>query len=103
MIRTLYVGRWLCLAIALLLGTPGCGGGKNTINGFGNGGNTFSQAGLAQELAEALAEYQGTPKVSDQMLGEIFGSILERAKTGAAEAALIVLKVAEEQREAEEG
>jgi hypothetical protein len=89
--------------MALLLGTAGCGGGRNSIVGFGNGGNTFNQEWLAEELAEALAEHQGTPKVTDEMLGEIFGSILERAKTGDSEAALIVLKVAEEQRQAEEG
>ncbi len=102
MTRTHRVAPRLGLAVALLLATSGCGNGETAVVGVGNGGNTFYQEGLADELAEALAEYQGTTEVTDEILGEIFGSILDRARAGDTEAALIVLRVAEEQREAEQ-
>ena len=93
-----------CLAFVLALGALACsGGGETAVIGFANDNNTLGVDGLADEVAEALAENQGTPRVTDEMIAEIFGAILDDARQGNSEAALIVLKVAEEQREADEG
>ena len=81
----------------------GCsGGGETAVIGFANDGNTLSTDGNAEEVAEALADSEATPVVTDDMIAQIFGAILNHAREGDPEAALIVLKVAEAQREAEE-
>ena len=77
-----------------------CGGGRTAVVGFGNGGNRILEAGsTAHALAERLVDHAGTPIVGDDLLAEIFGSIVTRARAGDAEAALIVFSVAAEQRE----
>ena len=58
---------------------------------------------LAARWTHSLAENEATPTVTDKMIADIFGAILKGAREGNPEAALIVLKVAEEQREAEDG
>ncbi len=88
----------------LLLGALGsslaaCGG---EIVGIGNSGNRIAAGGLLEEVAEALAENPGTPRVTDEMLVEIFSAILGRASRGDPEAARIVLQVAEQQRAEDE-
>ena len=94
----------LFIACLLVLQTVGCsGGGETAVIGFNNHGNTLGIAGLAEELADALADLEVTPSVSDEMIADVFAAILERARQGDAEAALIILMVAEEQREAEDG
>lgn len=50
-----------------------------------------------------LAESEATPRVTDDMIVEVFTTILKRARDGELEAALVVLEIAEEQREDEEG
>ena len=92
----------LALSGGLALGAMGCGGGETAIVGFGNHDNRMSTGGLDEELVEALAEHPGTPEITDDVVAEIFAVILEHAREGDAESALIVLKVAEEQRETEE-
>jgi hypothetical protein len=77
-----------------------CGGGRTAVVGWGNGGNRILEAGgTAHALAEMLAEHAGTPVVGDELLSEIFGSIVAHARAGDPEAALIVFSVAAEQRE----
>ena len=88
----------------LLVGALGsslaaCGG---EIVGIGNSGNRIGAGGLLEEVAEALAENPGTPRVTDEMLVEIFSAILGRASRGDPEAARIVLQVAEQQRAEDE-
>ena len=88
----------------LLVGALGsslaaCGG---EIVGIGNSGNRIAAGGLLEEVAEALAENPGTPRVTDEMLVEIFSPILGRASRGDPEAARIVLQVAEQQRAEDE-
>ena len=89
----------------LLVGALGsslaaCGG---EIVGIGNSGNRIAAGGLLEEVAEALAEnHPGTPRVTDEMLVEIFSAILGRASRGDPEAARIVLQVAEQQRAEDE-
>jgi len=92
----------LVLACAIAVHMVGCGGGETAVIGFANHGNTLGVGGIADSLGEALAESPGTPEVTDHMIGEIFSALLDKARQGDAEAALVVLTVAEEQREAEE-
>jgi hypothetical protein len=73
------------------------------VVGLGNGGNRiFEAGGITEALAETLAGHTGTPEITDQLLAEIFQSIVKHAQAGDPEAALIVFRVAEEQREDEE-
>lgn len=84
---------------ALSSSLAACGG---EIVGIGNSGNRIAAGGLLEEVAEALAENPGTPRVTDEMLVEIFSAILGRASRGDPEAARIVLQVAEQQRAEDE-
>jgi hypothetical protein len=86
------------LASLLALGSA-CGGcGDTAIVGLGNGGNHITTDPIAK-VADALAELEATPEVTDEMIARVFSAILEKAQAGEPEAALIVLRVAEEQRE----
>jgi hypothetical protein len=91
--------RRVSLALLALGGALGCGLGEGAIYGIGNSGNEFGAAGLVDDVARALAESEATPEVTDPMLGQVFDAIWQRARQGDAEAALIVLQVAQEQRE----
>jgi len=92
------------LALALCSAAVACGGGRTAVVGLGNSSNRIVEGdGIVQDLAEALAQSPATPKIDDEMLAEIFDTILENARDGDAEAALIVLRVAEQQREAADG
>jgi hypothetical protein len=91
-------------ALAAAIATvTSCGGVRTAVVGLGNGGNRLLEAGgTAEALAERLAEHAGTPVISDELLTEIFGSIVTHARGGDPEAALIVFSVAAQQREDEE-
>jgi hypothetical protein len=93
---------WRSCVFLVILTTSvvACGG---EIVGIGNGGNRIFQGGVLGEVTEALAEHPGTPQVTDEMLSQIFSAILGRATQGDPEAALIVLQVAREQRQEDEG
>jgi hypothetical protein len=86
------------LAVALAAGCAG--GGDTVIGGLGNSGNHIGTAALWGSLAKALAAHEATPQVSDDEVRQIFAAIRGHAMEGQVEAALIVLKVAEEQRSA---
>lgn len=90
---------WVIVTAALLLMVNACGGGRTAVIGFGNSGNRILEEwDLADELAMSLADHPQTPRISDDTLAEIFDAILERARSGDAESALIVLRVAERQQ-----
>ena len=91
------------LAGVFCLAVLGCGGGKTAVIGLGNSDNRIAAGSVLDEVADALAEHPHTPMITDEMLAEIFAGILSRANEGDPEAALIVLQVAEEQRDAGEG
>jgi hypothetical protein len=93
---------WRSCVFLVILTTSvvACGG---EIVGIGNGGNRIFEGGVLGEVTEALAEHPGTPQVTDAMLSQIFSAILGRATQGDPEAALIVLQVAREQRQEDEG
>ena len=86
------------LVAGLGLATLACGGGETAIVGFGNHDNHLRTDSF-EELGETLAELEATPEVTDEMIGEIFAVILDRARGGDMQAARVVLAVAEEQRE----
>ncbi len=97
--RSIRLGSSLACALALLAATS-CGGGAGSAVGFSNGGNKIIESGgIAELVAEALAEHPGTPPINDEALAEIFGAILDHARDGDPEAALIVFRVAEKQRQ----
>ena len=89
-----------CIFVGVLSASLAACGGE--VVGIGNSGNRIAEGGVLEEVAEALAGHPGTPEVTDEMLAQIFSSILGRATQGDAEAALIVLRVAEEQRQEDE-
>lgn len=78
-----------------------CGFGDHVVTGLGNGGNRFYAAPVMDELAEELAGNAVVPPVTDEMLRTAFDAIAERAAGGDSEAALILFRVAEEQRKAQ--
>ena len=92
--------RYLALLSVLAIGCSG--GGETAVIGFANSNNTLNTGGIAEEVAKALAESGATPVVTDAMIADVFAAILERAREGDAEAALIILELAEEQRDAED-
>ncbi len=87
----------------LVLAATGCGAFDTGIIGVGNSGNRLPGDTVDERIAEALAEHEGTPVVTDETLAEVFGAILTHAKDGDPAAALIVFKLAEEQRSEQEG
>lgn len=91
----------VCVIAAGLLLTS-CGGGRSAVIGVGNSGNHILESdAIAQGVADALAESETTPAVSDDEIVEIYRAILTHAREGDTEAALIVLRVAEAQRSEE--
>lgn len=78
-----------------------CGVGDEVVTGLGNGGNRFYATPVMDELAEELAGNAVVPPVTDEMLRTAFDAIAERATGGDPEAALILYRVAEEQRRAQ--
>ena len=90
--------RYLFLGV-LSASVAACGG---EIVGVGNSDNRIVAGDAHQEVAELLAKSPGTPQVIDEMLSELFSAILGRANQGDPEAVLIVLRVAQEQRQEDE-
>ena len=84
-------------ALVIAIATLGCGGGETAIVGLGNSGNRIVCDEIGQVVAEALAVHAATPRVSDDLIAEIFSSIVARAREGDPRAALIVLMLAKEQ------
>ena len=84
MSRFIRLGTSVGAAVALL-GAISCGGGagRTAVVGLGNGGNRiFEAGGIAEALAADLAEHPGTLEVSDELLLEIFESIVTHARAG---------------------
>jgi hypothetical protein len=98
--------RMSCVARHLLLSLVAttacaCGVGDDVVSGLGNGGNRFYATPVMDELAEQLAGNGVVPPVTDEMLRTAFDAIAGRAASGDPEAALILFRVAEEQRKAQ--
>ena len=88
---------YVALAGAALC-TLGCGRDK-LVTGIANSGNVFYANPVIDELAQRLADSDATPPVTDAMLLESFRAIADGAAKGQPEAALILFRVAEAQRE----
>jgi len=96
------IGR--CVVSAVLLcacSAAGCtGGGESVVSGIGNSGNRIQlDDKLWAKLAEEFSSSEATPRVTDEEVREIFATIRGRALQGDFEAALIVLRIAEAQRQ----
>ncbi|MDJ0848873.1 MAG: hypothetical protein QNK04_10885 [Myxococcota bacterium] len=89
------------MCVLLVVGM-GCGGGENVITGFGNSGNQLGAHALWASVAHELAEHEATPAVTDEDVRRSYGVVRQHALDGELEAALVMLKLAEEQREREE-
>lgn len=74
------------------------GRGDALISGVGNSGNRIYTNDTVTELAAALAASAETPAVADEWLEAAFEALVEKAKKGDLEAALLLLKLAEQQR-----
>ena len=88
----------LCTGI-LAAALVACGG---EVVGIGNSDNRIGTGGLAEEVAAAFAQDPATPEVTDAMVAKIFSALLERAAAGDPQAALIVLSIGRQQRDAAE-
>ena len=85
-------------AVSVLVGLAACdsvGGGRMVIKGDGNSVATD----ITDAVAQALVELESTPEVGDEDLARLYGVVHEQALAGDLQAALVVLKIAEEQRE----
>ena len=90
----------LALSLVAAFASPGCtGGGETVISGFGNNDNLIGTDVLGR-VADELAESPAIPAVSDDDLRAAYSAIRENALKGDPEAALVLLLVAGEQREA---
>ena len=69
------------------------------IQGAGNSGNRITLEGLADELATQLAKRKDCPQITDDELIVIMQALRERALAGDPQAALVMFRLAEIQRQ----
>lgn len=74
------------------------GDGNGLINGVGNSSNRIMLDDEVEALTEAIVAYENTPQVSNAELDEAITAVFTKAKTGDPKSALILLKVAQQQR-----
>ncbi len=91
----------LVVLAALALTTTCTGGGETVISGLWNSDNYIGGESMLERIAEELGKSEVTPKVSDDDLSRLYGTIRQRALDGDLEAALVLLKLAAEQRKEE--
>jgi len=76
--------------------------GGVVIRGSGNSGNNFYLDPLRDKLAATIAAHPQTPAITDEQLVETFEAIRHRAREGDLPAALVLFRIAEKQRSAQE-
>lgn len=69
------------------------------IQGAGNSGNRITLEGLADELASLLAKREDCPQITDDELIIMMKALHERALAGDPQAALVMFRLAELQRQ----
>lgn len=74
-------------------------GGGSLIRGMGNGANRIYLGGIGDEVADAMGTSSAVSEVSDDDLRATYLAIRERALSGEIEAALVLFRVAEIQRD----
>ena len=88
--------------LALVVTVAGCefiGGADTVVTGHNN---VVAADGVNDQVAKALAGFEATPLVTDEVLQRLYEQIRERALAGDMDATLVVLKVAALQRWPEE-
>ena len=86
-------------AVFLALGVGCTGGGDTVISGLGNSGNNIGAAALWSLLANTLAEHEATPTVRNEEIASVYEAIRQNALRGELESALVLLKLAADQRD----
>ncbi|TDJ40778.1 MAG: hypothetical protein E2O54_06905 [Gammaproteobacteria bacterium] len=95
-----FVVRTLVLTLGVAL--AGCefiGGGDTIVKGHDN---VVVTDGVVDRVAVALASFESTPRVTDEVLQALYEQIREQALAGDMDATLVVLKVAALQRKPNE-
>ena len=90
------------VVLALMVTLAGCefiGGGDTVVTGHNN---VVVAEGVVDRVAVALAGFEATPLVTDEVLQRLYEQIREQALAGDMDATLVVLKVAAIQRMPEE-
>ena len=90
------------VVLALVVTLAGCefiGGGDTVVTGHNN---VVVAEGVVDRVAVALAGFEATPLVTDEVLQRLYEQIREQALAGDMDATLVVLKVATIQRMPEE-
>lgn len=88
------------LMAVLLAGCDFIGGGDTIVKGDGN---VVAKDEMLDRVARALSQFEATPEVTDEDIQALYRVIREQAMAGELDAALVVLKVAQHQREPREG
>ena len=73
-------------------------GGDSLIQGMGNSANRIYGNGIADEVAEAIAESSVVAEITDDELRATYLAIRDRAGSGDLAAAMVVFRVAQIQR-----
>ena len=86
------------VVLALVVTLAGCefiGGADTVVTGHNN---MVAVDGVVDRVAVALAGFEATPEVTDEVLQALYAQIREQALAGDMDATLVVLKVAALQR-----
>lgn len=88
-----------CLAAMLLLGCDFIGGGETVFQGDDN---VVVRDPTRDRLAQLFSRFETVPQVSDEDLERMFGLVRAKAFEGDLDSMLVMLRLAEFQREPEE-
>jgi hypothetical protein len=88
-----------CLAAMLLLGCDFIGGGDTVFQGDDN---VVVRDPTRDRLAQLFSRFETVPQVSDEDLERMFGLVRSKAFEGDLDSMLVMLRLAEFQREPEE-
>lgn len=90
------------LALLSVMALAGCGIGGGRDNVVNGDHNLLVSDDTVDRLAARLAELASTPRVSDDELAALYRTVREGAAAGDLRAALVILEVARQQRQADE-
>ena len=89
----------LCLAAMMLLGCDFIGGGDTVFQG---NDNVVVRDPTRDRLAQLFSRFETVPQVSDEDLEQLFGLVRDKAFEGDLDSMLVILRLAEFQREPDE-
>ncbi len=93
--RTPFVRMVVATLVAVLAGCDSIGGGDIIVKGHDN---VVMARGAVDRVAVALADFESTPRVTDEDLQALYERVREAALAGDMDATLVILKVAAIQR-----